>query len=222
MSVSIDPALLVALAGGQPDPLPSCVSRVEVHTLGDLWLPTGRVVASDPVVFCETTFARRAPVGLFAVRVVVAHFTHPAAEPTVAGACIEFAPATPERWEMALFPGEDLAALPSGNIFGYGVDSGTGCFMDAAAAEEYEILRAVNLDRAHQLVSLTTRSDYDWPCPRPYGMAELGGGLNIAVFRSGIGDGCYASYWGLRGGEPVCLITDFRLLASWVCKCTPN
>ena len=198
MSVSIDPALLVALAGGQPDPLPSCVSRVEVQTLGDLWLPTGRVVASDPVVFCETTFARRAPVGLFAVRVVVAHFTHPAAEPTVAGVCIEFAPATPERWEMALLPGEDLTALPAGSMLGYGVD------------------------RAHQLVSLTTRSDYDWPCPRPYGMAELGGGLNIAVFRSGIGDGCYASYWGLRGGEPVCLITDFRLLASWVCKCTPN
>ena len=42
VSVSIDPALLVALAGGQPDPLPSCVSRVEVQTLGDLWLPTGR------------------------------------------------------------------------------------------------------------------------------------------------------------------------------------
>lgn len=212
MGVPIDPTLLAALGGRQPASLPSYISRVEVCTIGELAMPTREVVASDPVVFHTISFVRRAPQGRFPVRVAVAHFTHPAAEPTVAGACLEFVPAPPELWEMALFPGNDPTAQLPGHIFGYGVDSGTGCFMDRAAAEELEVLEAVSLDRVHQLVRSATRPDYEWP--RPYGMAKVGGGLNIAVFQSGMGDGCYASYWGLRSGEPVCLVTDFRLLAT--------
>ena len=210
MSVPIDPALLVALAGGQPTPLPHYISRVELRAVGELSLTTGRVVASDPIVFCNRTFAGQAPVGRFPLRVVVGYFTHPAAEPTVAGACIEFAPVAPERWEMALFTGDDPVTLPPGHIFGYGVDSGTGCFMDQAAAEEFEILRAVSTERAYRLVRSATRSDYEWP--RPYGMVELGDGHDMAVFRSGMGDGYYASYWGIFGEQPVRLVTDFRLL----------
>jgi uncharacterized protein DUF4241 len=38
-------------------------------------------------------------------------------------------------------------------------------------------------------------------------------GLNVVMFKAGLGDGAYASYWGLdAGGEPACLVTDFGVL----------
>ncbi len=37
----------------------------------------------------------------------------------------------PVKWELATRIGEDLSTLSANEVFGYGVDSGTGCFMDA-------------------------------------------------------------------------------------------
>ncbi|HAO10726.1 MAG TPA: hypothetical protein DCQ51_06025 [Planktothrix sp. UBA8407] len=40
-------------------------------------------------------------------------------------------------------------------------------------------------------------------------------GLNIIAFHSGWGEGCYSCYWGDDSqGNPVYLVTDFRLLES--------
>ena len=40
-------------------------------------------------------------------------------------------------------------------------------------------------------------------------------GLNIAMFYSGMGDGAYASYWGLDSrNEICCLVTDFGVLSE--------
>jgi Protein of unknown function (DUF4241) len=36
-------------------------------------------------------------------------------------------------WEPALRPGEDPATLQPDEFFGFGVDTGTGCFLDASA-----------------------------------------------------------------------------------------
>jgi hypothetical protein len=35
---------------------------------------------------------------------------------------------------MALRPGQDARTLRNGEFYGFGVDTGTGCFVDAAAA----------------------------------------------------------------------------------------
>jgi Protein of unknown function (DUF4241) len=44
-------------------------------------------------------------------------------------------------------------------------------------------------------------------------MVELPGQLNLALLSSGLGDGAYASYWGLDANDhPVVLLTDFGLL----------
>jgi hypothetical protein len=40
------------------------------------------------------------------------------------------------------------------------------------------------------------------------------GGLDVALFASGLGDGMYASYWGWSKGELVCLVTDFGLFCD--------
>lgn len=38
-------------------------------------------------------------------------------------------------------------------------------------------------------------------------------GLNVMIFRSGYGDGFYASYWGIdEGGNIVSIVTDYNVL----------
>jgi hypothetical protein len=40
-----------------------------------------------------------------------------------------------------------------------------------------------------------------------------GSGLQVAIFTTGLGDGWYASWWGLdRDGEVTSLVTDFSLI----------
>ena len=46
----------------------------------------------------------------------------------------------PVRWEMALLPNQNIAALKGGEVFCYGVDSATGGFMDSEAAPYTVIL----------------------------------------------------------------------------------
>ena len=50
-------------------------------------------------------------------------------------AMVKFCSESPVRWEMALRPGEDLAELRRNQFFGYGVDAGMGCFVDAQVVE---------------------------------------------------------------------------------------
>jgi hypothetical protein len=48
---------------------------------------------------------------------------------------VKFCSESPVPWEMALRPGEDLAELRRNQFFGYGVDAGMGCFVDAQIIE---------------------------------------------------------------------------------------
>jgi hypothetical protein len=40
-----------------------------------------------------------------------------------------------DHWSMALPESGDIRSLPDGHVFGFGVDSGSGCFLDAAARD---------------------------------------------------------------------------------------
>ncbi len=174
--------------------------------IGKLAVPSGRIVACDPFV-CDgiEAFSRRVPVGKFPVQLAVARLEH---DERVAFARILFADRPAERWEMALRPGQTLTALKPGYIHGYGVDTGTGAFMDAAAqapylaatADEAATMRLVDVLNAAPVGSRA------WLL-RPYGHA------NVAMFSSGWGDGFYASYFGLdSAGRVVALVTDFGVV----------
>ncbi len=47
---------------------------------------------------------------------------------------VRFSGALPVRWRMATTPNQDIETLEEGYFFGYPVDSGIGCFMDALVA----------------------------------------------------------------------------------------
>ena len=90
-------------------------------------------MACDPLVSPDVEpFDRRVPDGAFPVLLSVAHFEDD--DRRVAGAMLRFTERAPASWVLALRPGEELSALSEGEVFGYPVDSDTGCFMDAETA----------------------------------------------------------------------------------------
>src|SRR6266545_7467661 len=179
-----------------PDDGPLLVQQV---CAGDLILPSGQLIACDPCYLHwpmdVAAFTRTVPPGRYPVWMALArpvgeepHFAR------VACALVRFADVPVARWTMALRPDEDPAALRFGHFYGYGVDSGTSCFVDAAAvaalnADETEALFRDRVIGAFERDSWETR----WANVRP----RDHGDANLIAFSSGYGDGAYPSWWGL-------------------------
>lgn len=177
--------------------------------LGLLSLPSGQVLACDPTYesFEGEVFTRRVRPGRYPV--VVTRLGEAQASPhdRVAAAAIVLRDELPARWELALCDGQKLADLGPEQIFGYGVDGGTGCFVDVEHADEF----AAGKRNFSRLLRAFERGDY---APLVFPLRDEPA---VAVFQSGHGDGFYASYWGLDArGEPVCLVTDFGVLTAAV------
>ena len=185
--------------------------------IGSLKLPTGRLVASDPFVFFrEKPFGKRVAEGAYEVIVSVAkiEYSHEGVDwrmERVAFAMVKFAETVPVRWELALREGDE--AEDRGKLFGYGVDSGTGCFMDLETQtilndllqdEEYGFFDFLSRQMEKNYVPAWDWIDYDFE-----GLPNN----NLIAFTSGMGDGRYASYFGLDAHDhPACLVTDFELV----------
>jgi hypothetical protein len=115
-------------------------ATMRVVEVGDLVLPTGRIVASD-LDYTRSDYApaytRAVPPGRYPVQLALLGWpSSPANDPFrehVACARVQFQKVPIERWEMALQPGWDPSTLPPGHYFGYGVDGGKGCFVDESA-----------------------------------------------------------------------------------------
>lgn len=189
--------------------------KVEAITLGELDLPSGRIVATDPLVFPEwTPLERTVPPGRYPVTLY-------RAQQRIAMALLRFAPGKVARWEIATLPGQNPADLKEDEIFGYPVDAGTGCFMDADAHKAMEKREAQEIERARRsqtpygsyydnvIADEMQRNDGDYALHKPLADDRV----NVAIFRSGWGDGVYASYWGLdEAGKPLVLVTDFGVM----------
>lgn len=177
--------------------------------IGDVILPTGRIVAADPLVYPERPpFARAVPPGRYPVTLYVAQGRN-------ALAMLRVAPGRIARWRIATLPGQDAAKLKGGEIYGYGVDAGLGSFMDAEAPAAMERRGRENpkCDNYYDCVlseELSANGD-DYVLHRP--LKDLD--VNVAVFSSGWGDGFYASYWGEdEAGNVLALVTDFGVLEN--------
>ncbi len=182
---------------------------LRLRDAGELTLTTGRVVACDPLTEPESEpLARAVAPGRYPVVLSVAHFED--GDQRVAAAMLRLGGGTPARWEMALWPGDDPGELGEGDIFGYGVDSGTGCFMDEEAART--LARRMGEDDSY---FEQVCDELDKTYVHTWSWANIGltpAGANCVLFSAGVGDGLYASYFGLDAeGRPVSLVTDFSL-----------
>jgi hypothetical protein len=201
---------------GPPDAILQLSLKAEValkdaklfhRVIGELQVPTGELIACDPFVLTreQASFTAKVPTGNFPVRLSIwADET----DQRVAFASINFCDTEPKTWEMLTVKGQSLATLREGEIFGYGVDSGTGCFMDAAALEGLLRQMESNEEWFQELIDemdKTYRHTWSW-LDRKMGDADL------VAFSSGFGDGFYASYVGRDASGNVCtVVTDFGI-----------
>ncbi|UVK39748.1 DUF4241 domain-containing protein [Mesorhizobium sp. AR10] len=182
--------------------------RINVTPIGELELPTGEIIACDPLISGTEmpTLSRRVKPGHYPVSLLET-------QGRVAVAVLRFRLGTPVRWELATLPGQDVTTLKDDEIFGYPVDGGLGSFMDKTAmvlmSEQLDKLGADQNYYDDVLAAEFTPNQDRFVMHRPV----AGNPLNIAMFWSGWGDGFYPSFWGLdAAGELLLLTTDFGVL----------
>lgn len=177
---------------------------------GELPVPGGRVCACDPLVdFDALPFAFVCAPGSYPVRLYLARI---GSDERIAYAALWFSSMEVVSWESAVPEWQDPKALRPGEIFGYGVDSGTGCFQ---TPESLALLNA-RIDREPEYFEeIIAAMDETYVHTRSWAriQPEPSRALSFLVFSSGYGDGYYESYLGRdASGAPVCLVTDFGVV----------
>jgi len=175
--------------------------------IGDLLLPTGRLVACDPFVFPEMEpFSFSLPRGTFPIILSIAHIV---TDQRVAFAIIRFRQSSPVAWDMMTVGEQDTSTLKEDEFFGYPVDAGTGCFMDRSAGRLLnERMREQDTFYETMIAEMnkTYRHTWSW-------LDMMFGDANLIAFSSGYGDGMYASYAGFDAdGEVSVVVTDFSVI----------
>jgi hypothetical protein len=173
---------------------------IEVVEVGRLHVPSGAVVAFDPLVLSPPlpAFVRRIPPGTYAVLVARLAGTR-----VVAAAQLRLSEGAPVTWEKGLLE-------PGGVPDGYAVDSGMGAFADAETVR----LALASDDHGDGGFVRDAIEEAEDDADDPWLMFDLPGteGRNVALFNSGHGDGFYLSCWGSdAAGKAACLLTDFQI-----------
>lgn len=102
--------------------------------IGDLTLTSGEIVVCDPLMdFYEEPLAKKVAPGTYPVFLTINRFENE--DERVAYATLQFNTSNVVRWEMALKDGQDVKDLEDDFFYGYGVDTGTSCFVDKEAKE---------------------------------------------------------------------------------------
>lgn len=188
---------------------------VEIRQIGRLNLPSGRVIACDPAFLTEeqhTPFAQTVPPGVYPVLVSIVRFLANG-DQRIGYAILQLRPEPPTRLEMALQPGQDLTRLRRNDYYGYGVDSGLGCFASIEIADALAQLPSNAAEALWDDISMSLEDPYGSGCF--WGVTSLPGhsDLQFTLFASGFGDGYYPSFWGYNDQEElVCLTTDFVMV----------
>jgi hypothetical protein len=211
----------------------TCIVEFATHYVGDLVLPSGKVVACDPLLEPNpnSAFIQIIQPGKYRVVLSLAGFKSLQSR-GIACAMLQVTQKVPIRYEVAF-----LDTNYSADYQNYSVDSGTGCFMDAEVARVLKQFRepnpgesiAVAFDRFEneycQLIinemqrNIAAAANNDYLYDGKGYWANLcineNTGANVIAFASGDGDGGYVSYWGYdTDGEIACLVTDFALFGS--------
>jgi len=176
----------------------------ERRVIGELALPTGRLVACDPALAEEYPFLVSLSPGQYPITLSIADLK---GDKRVACAMVQVKANLPVTWKSALRQGDKPDSRP-----GYGVDSATGCFMD----EQTAIIWRRQADNPAFYDAVTEQMDDSHSQSCCWGNINLDtsdGHVNAVVFSTEYGDGFYRTYWGYdKDGELACLVTDFGVL----------
>lgn len=187
---------------------------LESFEVGKINLPTGRLVACDPLITKDMkAFRVSFKSGEFPVLV------HKERESNcIAYVEIVFGNEEITEWKMATTEDQDISELQEGEVFGYPVESGMGCFMDVETQDnlnhlENRLFHSKGVDfmgiyeeffHDHFFDENGAIDQYAFLKPHD----DKPG--NIFAFETGYGDGFYASYIGFgTAGQPVKVVTEF-------------
>lgn len=194
---------------------------IERRNLGRLHLPTGELVACDPLNDIETEpFDTVLEPGTYAVVLFAASMRD---ETLSAYAMLEVDEGEPIRWETATVGGNTGSPFDPYETGGYPVDGSLGCFMDAQTAkalmdyshnvmpDDDEFRRALRgrvrrrLKRGYGWANVNLKHDAKVP--------QASEDLNVVAFDAGYGPGLYSTYLGWNeDGEVSRIVTDFEVL----------
>jgi hypothetical protein len=190
--------------------------KISTHQVGELILTSGRIIAWDPLIGSDSHyyFKRTIKPGRYPVIVSVANF-QPIDDSRIACAMLRISSEATAKWEVAMINDPDPSQEEE--LVSYGVDAGTGCFMDWDAAQAFENHPSGDDDFEEFCDQITAEMERNsvgkygtagWADVRVGTSTEA----NIIAFSSGWGDGSYASFWGFgASGELTSLVTDFAL-----------
>jgi hypothetical protein len=196
--------------------------RYPVRTIriGEVQISSGRVILADPFLMStrDRPLTISVPPGRYPVDLAVADAGDSGQRVALARLLISDAP--PVRWALAVTDEQDPATLTGDQIFGYGVDAGTGAFVDAAVPAWLADRYPPSDVEGYTAVVDRWQARGEAAAPElgiPYGFAllePLGPG-GAAMFSSGWGDGHYASWVGYAADDrPVVIVTDFAVITA--------
>lgn len=197
----------------------------EIH-IGDLNLPTGKIIVSDPFFsleqrpFARTVEPDKYPVYIYVSEIDTLHHR-------IAYAKIKFRPEVPKKWILALtddLTNDELTDLGEDEFYGFPVESGLACFLD----EETNVRFVAKMDElqeknpeanyyddvlSQEFMDYSGKNNFsrelgDWNDHHP----DTDSDNNVIMFASGWGDGYYPAYWGLNeNGNTIELVIDFLI-----------
>lgn len=193
---------------------------IRVIRIGEMEVASGRILLVDPFLMSthDRPLALSVRPGRYPIDLAVADAGNSGQRVALARLLLSPAPAV--RWVMAVTDEQDVTTLNDDEIFGYGVDAGTGAFVDAAVpawlAAEYppsDFERYSTLQDNWQTRGENTAESLG--IPHGFVLIERLGQGDAAMFSSGWGDGHYASWIGYNSDDlPVTIVTDFAVITA--------
>lgn len=198
---------------------------IEIH-VGDVNLPTGKIIIADPFFSMEQhPFTRAVEPDKYPVFIYMAEIDE--LHHRIAYAKIKFRPEEPARWVLAItddLTDEELKDLGEDEFYGFPVESGLACFLDEETNTEFTSKIDALLEKnpesnyyddvlAEEFRKYSGKNNFsrelgDWNDHHPNADSDN----NVIMFSSGWGDGYYPAYWGLNdNGDAVELVIDFLI-----------
>lgn len=187
--------------------------KMEVMEIGNVSLPSGKIVVRDPLVFLnanEKPYFTEVPKGNFPVTIAVVKSEDWGDR--YAAVKVKFTDQKPVRYQEALIGNENLEGVKEDDFFGFHVDAGLGCIADAEALPEFDqFLAGLHVDNIYNdyFAGLFAQSYQE----NPNYQREGGDWINwtipdtrykIPMFASGFGDGTYPVYFAYDENKKLC------------------
>ena len=187
--------------------------KMEVMEIGNVSLPSGKVIVRDPLVYLNTRekpYFVDVPKGNFPVKIAVAKLEDWGNR--YAAVKVEFTKEKAVVYREALIGEEELGDSEEEEYFGFVVDAGLACITDTQVVPYVDqFISELDVENIYDdyFAELFAKNYQE----NPTNQRDLGDWINwkvpeteyhIPIFASGLGDGVYPVYFGYDANEEIC------------------